>query len=318
MTDEQPTNPSGPTPEPPPESPPRPEPPVWPRIDLVAIDIDGTLLSTEKLLPVTTQRVIARCVERGVKIVLASARPPRSVREIHRLLKLNTMSIHYNGALICDLPANRHWCHVPLDPQLVKSIIALARKINPRVMISVEVLDKWYTDGVEEAYMPMTAPAGRSPDFVGPLDTVLTSPVTKLMLLDEPSRLAPVRGSIAKVFAGRVAMAVSDNYLIQLMNPQADKSAALQRVATAYGIPQRHVMAIGDAPNDCGMLRWAGLGVAVANAWVEVLDAADAVVPPNDVGGVAYALQHYVLDHPERQAAEPASIAVGQVTPAME
>ena len=58
---------------------------------------------------------------------------------------------------------------------------------------------------------------------------------------------------------------------------------------------REHVMSIGDAPNDVGMIRWAGLGVAVANAWPETIEAADVIVESNDEGGVASALQKYVL-----------------------
>ncbi|QNN23963.1 HAD family hydrolase [Planctomycetales bacterium ZRK34] len=266
-----------------------------PDIRLVALDLDGTLLTGDKQLPAATQRVIARCVECGVKVVLASARPPRSVRPVYNLLNLDTLSVHYNGALISDLRTNRYWCHMPLPADLVRDVIATARRIDPHCLISVEILDKWYTDRFDEE---KAGENGRlnPPAMVGPFDAFVTAPVTKLMLLDEPKRLRPVREAINALYAGQMAMAVSDDYLIQLMHPQADKSTALMKVAEQYGVSSEQVMAVGDAPNDCGMLRWAGLGVAVANAWVEVLDSADVVVPPNDVGGVAYAIQRYVLD----------------------
>jgi hypothetical protein len=55
-------------------------------------------------------------------------------------------------------------------------------------------------------------------------------------------------------------------------------------------------MAIGDAPNDVSMLRWAGLGVAVDNAWDATRAAADVIVPSNDEDGVVHAIRQYVLD----------------------
>ncbi|MGB0767756.1 MAG: HAD family hydrolase, partial [Phycisphaeraceae bacterium] len=71
---------------------------------------------------------------------------------------------------------------------------------------------------------------------------------------------------------------------------------ALERVASHYGIPAERVCAIGDAPNDAGMLRWAGLGCAVANAFDEVQDAADVVLEhTNDQWAVGRAIERYVL-----------------------
>jgi len=276
--------------------------PDMPDIRLVALDIDGTLLSSDKQIPPTTQRVIAQCVQRGVKVVLASARPPRSVRPVHKLLQLDTLSVHYNGALISDLRSGRHGCHLALEPEAVRKAINLARRIAPTCLISVEILDRWYTDRYDAE---AAGELGRlnPPSQVGPLESFVSVPATKLMILDEPNRLRPVRAAIAAQFAGRAAMAVSDDYMIQLMHAEADKASALEKIASEYGVTSQQVMAIGDAPNDCGMLRWAGLGVAVANAWVQVLDAADVVVPPNDVGGVAYAIQRYVLDAHDRPAA---------------
>jgi len=71
-----------------------------------------------------------------------------------------------------------------------------------------------------------------------------------------------VREAIEREFAGRAAFPQNDATIIQSVHPDVDKAAALQRVAAGYGIPAERVCAIGDAPNDAGMLRWAGLGLA--------------------------------------------------------
>ena len=120
-------------------------PPADP-IELVAIDVDGTLLRSDKKLTRKTALVIAEATHNGINIVLASARPPRSVREIYKYLKLKTPTIHYNGALVHDLPAKKNIFHQPLTSKLARRIIKFARRIDPDVIVSVEILDKWYTD----------------------------------------------------------------------------------------------------------------------------------------------------------------------------
>jgi len=264
-------------------------------IKLVAIDLDGTLLRSNKRLSTANARAVAEVTNRGVHVVLATARPPRGVRDIYHRLSLDTLQVNYNGALIHDMPRGKHVFHQPMSVSLAKKIVKFARKMDPDVVISVEVLDKWYTDHVDDK-LPTETSKHFSPDFVGPLDAFLTVPVTKLMLLAPPDKLKPIHESVRTKFAKDIAILISDDYLIQLVHKRVDKANALKLVAEQYQVPREQVMAIGDAPNDLGMVRWAGLGVAMANGWAKLRGAADLIAPANDDDGVAVVLKKYVLD----------------------
>src|SRR5690606_25942179 len=122
------------------------------------------------------------------------------------------------------------------------------------------------------------------------LDAFLHVPVTKLLLLAPPERIPRIREAVEAKFADQVTTAISDNHLLQFIHKDADKAIALRLVAEQFDIPAARVMAIGDAPNDVGMLQWAGVGVAVHNGWDIAKQAADIVVPSNDEDGVDYAL----------------------------
>ncbi len=266
-------------------------------IRLVAIDLDGTLLRSDKGMTRTTTEAIHACEKKGVKVVLASARPPRSVKAVHHVLKLDTYSVHYNGALIHDFSRNRHVQHTPMDPKLVRAITTAARKLDKHCMVSLEILDRWYTDKhPRDSDLQVQTASLFEPDFIAPLDAFLTVPVTKLMLLAPPRQILKLHKALSKKFHGKVASAISDDYLLQFMHHGVDKAVALAHIAKTYGVDRKHVMAIGDAPNDMNMIRWAGLGVAMANGWPEVIKAADVVAPSNDDNGVAAALKKYVLD----------------------
>lgn len=267
-----------------------------PRYDLLALDLDGTLLRSDKQLVMYDAIAIKEAMRRGVKVVLATARPPRSSRGIHSKLGLDTPLINYNGAVIYDVQRDRSTFHQPLCSETAREVIALARSIEPSVVVSIEVLDKWYTDHDDPAFKTETARRFK-PDYIGPLNLPLSLPITKLMLLFHADRLSPVRDRIVAEFTGRAAFPQSDATIIQVVHPEVDKAVALAQVAAGYGIASDRVCAIGDAPNDAGMLKWAGLGCAVANAFDQAREAADVVLEQtNDQRAVGLAIERYVLN----------------------
>jgi Cof subfamily protein (haloacid dehalogenase superfamily) len=265
-------------------------------VRLVAVDLDGTLLSSRKTITPLTHTAVKAAVAKGIKVVLATARPPRSVRAYYEALKLDTPTINYNGALIWDEMRRRPVEHVPLEAAVAKKIIAWGRAIYPELLVSIEILDKWYTDHYGDVPEYMTETAKQfTPDFVGPLDAFLKVPITKLMLIGNPTRIEELEIGITEKFSAIVSQTRSDAHMLQLMNPTTSKAGALQKIAASLGITADEVMAIGDAPNDVHMLEWAGLAVVPENGWEAAKKVADALVPSNDQDGVAIALQKFVL-----------------------
>jgi 5-amino-6-(5-phospho-D-ribitylamino)uracil phosphatase len=263
---------------------------------MVAIDLDGTLLSSRKTITPKTHTAIRHALAAGVKVVLATARPPRSVRAYYEALKLNTPTANYNGALIWDEVRRKALEHVPLEAAVARKVIDWGRKQYPELMVSVEILDKWYTDHYSDLPEYMTETAKQfTPDFIGPLDAFLKTPITKLMLLGEPGRIVELEKEIAVKFVREVTQTRSDSYLLQLMNPKTSKAGAVKKIAEMMGIQAEEVLALGDAPNDVDMLEWAGMAAVPENAWPEAKAVADMVVPSNDEDGVAVALTKLVL-----------------------
>ncbi len=263
------------------------------KIRLVAIDLDGTLLNDSKQVSTRTIGALQCLPAQGVRVILATARPPRGVRHIYNSLKLDTWTINYNGALIWDEPNRRGIFHRPMAPSLVTSIIQRARLMHPEVLVSCEIMDQWFTDRAEQTY---TTETGRlyKPDYIGPLEEFLTQPITKLMLLGHPAIIGNLERVIQLIFSDRIA-SVSEQNLLQVMDRRVGKSTALQKLAKHYDIPMAQVMAIGDAPNDVGMVQLAGVGVAMDNAHPRVKQIANWVAPSNNDHGVHAALQRYGL-----------------------
>jgi Cof subfamily protein (haloacid dehalogenase superfamily) len=263
----------------------------FPDIRLVAIDLDGTLLDSQKRVSDRTADAL-RCLPHDVKIIIASARPPRSVRHIYCSLSLDTWQINYNGALVWDEPNASVVAHTPMDGALARRIIAEARGTYPQVLVSCEILDRWHTDRLDPSFTTETGKLFQ-PDVVAPVDEFCNQPITKLMLLGDVPTISRLQSLLSR--HSDISVLRSDPDLLQIMNPAASKAAALRYVADHYGIPMANVLALGDALNDVPMLQAAGVAVAMDNAHAEVKAVADWVAPSNDDHGVHAALQRYGL-----------------------
>lgn len=271
-----------------------------PRFDIVALDLDGTLLTSDKRLNAEDAAALRAAASRGVRVVLATARPPRGVRWLLDELGLlregerHAASIHYNGALVWDALAREALEHTPLAAVTAREVVAHARAHHPETMVSVEVLDVWHTDRHDPA-LSMETSKLFPPDVVGPLDDVLSRDITKLMLIAEPARIGPLRERIRRFEqARRAGVFVTDPHIVQVAAQGVDKGAALARLAQRLGVDRSRVLAMGDASNDAEMLRWAGLGLAMANAEQSAKDAADETIAhTNDQAGVAHALRRF-------------------------
>jgi len=265
-------------------------------IRLFAVDVDGTLLRSDGTLP---QGVIQACraAERaGCAVILASARSPRAMRPVWQALDTQSPIIAYNGAVIWNPLQDRAQYHEALSGDLARQIIDEARQLYPEVLVSIEVLDQWYTDRLDHRWFSEEERLSQ-PRSVGPFDGVLASPITKLNLLGDVPGIASLREMIRERYwkSRGVAVFLTDPRLLQITHPLVDKGIALQRIANRLGVRRDEVMAIGDASNDMGMIEWAGFGVAVENAYPAVKQLADAIVPSNDELGVARAIQRFVL-----------------------
>src|SRR3954452_11840013 len=195
-------------------------------IKLVAIDLDGTLLDRSKKVSERAAVALKCLPSMGVKVIIASARPPRSVRAIYQELGLDTWQINYNGALIWDEPTQKPVFHRPMNGKLAQLMIDRARDMFEEVLVSVEILDRWYTDRDEHTY---TTETGRlfKPDVICPIDQICAQPITKLMLLGDPRIISRLESLLLEEFGGKVTLLHTDNDLLQIMDNRVSKAVAL-------------------------------------------------------------------------------------------
>jgi Cof subfamily protein (haloacid dehalogenase superfamily) len=265
---------------------------VTPSIGLVALDLDGTVLRPDRTISRAVRDAVAAASLR-VPCVIASARPPRSVRAIYDALGLTTRAVLYNGAVTWDFAGDRFVTHVSIPADVTSSLIHFARAMWPDVIVNVEHVDRWFTDRVSDRFVTET---GRlfGPTLVAPLAAYADLGATKLMFHAEPTEIDALRAVLEPRFAG-VTFIRTDPDLLQMMSAGTSKWRGLVALAASHGVDPSNILAIGDNENDLEMLAGAGVGVAMANGTEAAKAASDWIAPSNVDDGVAVAIERFVL-----------------------
>lgn len=266
-------------------------------IELLAIDLDGTLLNEEREIPEENVRAVRRAKDAGMRVVIATGRVLSAVRRYTERLGLDDPIVCSNGAYVVagDGTEIAHQC-LPTSGR--DALIEYGERTGAHLNLYSR----------ESLYFlretPWCAVYRRRAGFESTVtldgDKARAVEATKMLLIDEPERLpshvAALRGPIE---AGQVTVVYSEPEYVEFLRPGVHKGLGVQAVARYLGVESNRVAAIGDYLNDLEMLRWAGVSGAVANAHPEVRAAAERVVPANKEAGVARFIDSLI--HNERE-----------------
>jgi 5-amino-6-(5-phospho-D-ribitylamino)uracil phosphatase len=258
-------------------------------IRLIALDLDGTLLDPKQQISPRAMRSVARAESMGVKVMLASARPPRSTRAFHSQLQLSTPSIHYNGALVLDLPTNSVRSSTRLDMTTARSMCELS---SDDVIVLAEASDKSFATRDEGDPFQVQTRKLFPYDVVGDWRAWLNEDLHKLMFTGPEQTLIHVNARLRHAFSTKAHIIYSEPNLIQIGATGVSKGKALARLIREIDILPEQVVAIGDADNDIEMLQLAGVSVAMGNASDEVKQHARFLAPTNAHDGCAVAIEN--------------------------
>ncbi len=267
------------------------------RIDLIALDLDGTLLDRSERISARNRRAIGRALELGVRVVLVTGRGTDLPLRVSRDLNLNLPVICCHGALTKDFGANRTLVHLPVPLIYAKPMVEFAEAHGLSLAIYAEEFF-WRLEGTKLYMEDMASPAWREAKTFA---DVLDAAPTFLRFLGRESVEAMDRqfGDLPLAFRHETW---GDLEECAVLNRDASKKNALQRLCADFQIVPERVLAIGDSRNDVPMLRWAGLGVAMGNAQPEVKQSVRFVTASNDDDGVALAIERFVIAAAKRPA----------------
>jgi len=259
-------------------------------IDLIALDLDGTLLNSDEHVSLRNKQAITRALELGIRVVLVTGRGVDMPVRISRELGLNLPVICCHGALTKDFGANKTLVHIAVPLQYARRMIQYAEEHQLQIAVYVE--EFFYRLAGSTIYMAdMTGPAWKE---VGSFRDILTEAPTFIRFLGEESVAALDRefGNLPLNFRYETW---GDFVECAVLNREAGKKQALARLCADFQIPRERVLAIGDSRNDVPMLQWAGTGIAMGNAISEVKRAVRIVTATNVRDGVALAIERFVL-----------------------
>ena len=262
-------------------------------IRLIATDLDGTLLRADETISERSRQALERAQAAGITVVLATGRPPRTMRSIAASAGLTGLAICANGAITYDLGQETIVQHVRLAPEIAILLVEQLRILAPGVCFAVE---HGLEVSMEPAYLALRE---RSPQGQPLLDDALALcrlPMTKL-IARHPALEAEALSRLAQTIAGaHVSATYAGLPIAEITAAGVDKAWALAALCERLGISAAEVIAFGDMPNDLPMLAWAGHAVAMANAHPDVLKQAHEITLSNMEDGVAVVLERLFAD----------------------
>lgn len=260
---------------------------------LLAIDLDGTLLTPQKLITPRTRELLCQVSEAGIAIVIATGQTSQVLRHACEGLPLNAPQIIENGALVVDISSGS-FLHEKLIPgEHVLPTLATLRSfgLHRAYHTHERVYVDYNTPRARQWYRPPVPPVVEVDDVASlyPLTCI------KIAGIGEAGTLRDKRRELERIFAGELYVTQSSFDILEFLHPAVSKGNALKAIAADLAIAPEEIVAIGDNHNDIGMLRFAGLGVAMGNAHDEVKAAADYVAPSNADEGVATVIEALIL-----------------------
>lgn len=273
------------------------------RIRMIGLDMDGTLLTTEKELTEHTREVLREAIDRGVVVLPATGRPLAGIPE--EVLKFPGVryAVASNGARIVDLKESRVLYEDLVPYETGRRVLEICSRYDSMLEI--------YYDGVGYAeeeklkhldeYVPRLPMARYIASSRRPVADVRSMHEERKAPTDKVQALFRTTEECKKAWKEvekeipdiEITGALSNN--IEVNAKGVNKGRGLMILGELLGIRREEIMAVGDGSNDIVMLREAGLGVAMENATDEVKAAADVITLSNDQEGAAAAIEKYVL-----------------------
>ena len=265
------------------------------KISLLLADVDGTLVTHEKVLTDRAKKAVADLKAAGIRFAITSGRPPKGMEMVIKPLGLDTPVAGFNGGLFCkpDL--------TPIEERTIPTDVARAVV----AMILEHGLDAWLYAGNDWLVHKLDAPhVAREqktvqfpPTVVDDFGDKIDKAVKIVGVSDDHDLIVACAKDVRERFGTTVSAALSQPYYLDVTHPDANKGAVVEELSRTLKIPRAEIATIGDMANDVTMFVKGGFSIAMGNADDEVKGAADVVTADCDSEGFAEAVETYILPH---------------------
>ncbi len=281
------------------------EEPEGDNYNMLVLDIDGTLVGSDKTISEKTREAIIKAQQRGKIVAIASGRSIAGIRKTASNISLEQYGgyvIAYNGTTVVNCKTGECIYNQMVPKELVKPVYEAAKRVNAGIVVYNDNTKEMISGNGLNEYIKIDAEAcnvtiNEVSDFV----KAINFPFNKFLLSGKPEHMAEVEKIMAKEFGDRLNVFRSDPFYVELLPRYVDKGVAVEKLVKHLDIQREKVICIGDSYNDLPMLRFAGMGVAMGNAQQEVKEIADYVTTSNDEDGIVNVIDKFMTPKPEEK-----------------
>ncbi|GAA0312839.1 Cof-type HAD-IIB family hydrolase [Oceanobacillus oncorhynchi subsp. oncorhynchi] len=267
---------------------------------LIALDLDGTLLTDDKKISIRNKQAIFQAIEDGHVVVIATGRPGRASIQYYQELQLKTPMVNFNGALVHH-PLDTSWkgIHTPMPLTTAHRIIDVSNEVEVKNILA-EVQDQVYLDQYSEDIMTIFQDfPEQSPYIIGDIKSKLKYDPTSVLIHPNASQVEELRDHLndyhAEVIEHRKWGAPWN--IIEIIKKGMNKAVGLKAIANEYHIARENIIAFGDEDNDLEMIDYAGVGVSMGNAIDELVSVSKHQTLTNEEDGISIFLEEYLNLH---------------------
>jgi Cof subfamily protein (haloacid dehalogenase superfamily) len=262
-------------------------------IRLLLSDVDGTLVTHEKVLTDRSVKAVHELRGAGILFAVTSGRPPRGMEMLVEPLALSTPISAFNGGLV-----------VEPDMAVVEEKVIPDHLVGPIItLLESSGLDIWLYRGAHWYVLDLEGPHVAREAFTVQFEPTpvpsfsgVTESIAKIVgVSDDHELVASVAHAAHDQFGDHVSASRSQPYYLDVTHPQANKGSVVKFLSAKYGIPEEEIATIGDMPNDVLMFARSGLSIAMGQSGAEVHRAARRVTTSNDEDGFANAVERFIL-----------------------
>lgn len=265
--------------------------------DIIALDIDGTLTTSDKKITDRTKNALLAAQEKGKKVVLASGRHDYGIMPTAKQLEIDKYGgyiMAFNGGKVINAETGEVISSVnfpleyikPLCDELEGGNISIITYEDDCIIVNDKVNDYTF---IESKILNMEM------NTVDNFVDYVNFDINKILLAGEPSEIDKYKEILADKFKGKLDVFKSCPFFLEVMPLGVNKGASLEVMLKKLGNSREQLIACGDSFNDMTMIEYAGLGVCMANGEEEVKKVSDLIADSNDNDGVAKIVEEYML-----------------------
>lgn len=260
---------------------------------VMALDIDGTLTNSEKVITEKTKKALFDFQENGGKIILASGRPQHGILPHAQTLRLKDYGgyiLAYNGGCAIDCKTGNIMFQQTLDRKYIPEICDIIK--NYPVGINTYENDKIVVGNNINYYTRLEAKINfMNIKYVEDFPKYVDFDVNKCLLQGNPEYILELERILSQKYKDRLGIFKSEPFFLEIVPNGIDKASSIDRLLKTIGFSTDECIACGDGFNDISMIKYAGLGVAMDNASDTVKKVADFITLSNDRDGIAHVLE---------------------------